>query len=570
MFTHVAGRTCRSLNGRWRAIVDPYEAGYRSVQGDPWELGFFRNLPPRPGIAEYDFERAARLDVPGDWNSQREQLLFYEGSIWYKTDFEAAPRAGARLFLHFGAANYEARVYLNGKKLGEHEGGFTPFAFEITDRVEADGNFLIVQVDNTRRAEAVPTRSTDWWNYGGLTRDVNLVELPETFIETSFLRLADDGRVHGFVQLRGRAPEQSLSLRIREANVELELRADADGRAGFAFDASSLVRWSPENPKLYDVELESETDRLCERIGFRSLATRGCDILLNGEPVFLRGISIHEEAPTRPGRAFSEDDARTLLGWAKQLGCNFVRLAHYPHNEHMVRVADELGLLVWAEIPVYWGIAFDREDTFARAERQLREMIERDRNRASVALWSLANETPQTPERLAFLAALARRARALDPSRLVTAALMARAVGERSMVLDDPLAEHLDVMGCNEYLGWYYGDPDTLPEWRWTTPHAKPLIVSEFGAGALQGHRGDRGTPFTEEHQAHVYENQLRMLEEIPFLRGLSPWILKDFRSPRRVLAGIQDYWNRKGLISDRGQRKLAFEVLQRFYRARS
>jgi beta-glucuronidase len=570
MFAHVAGRNCRSLNGSWRAIVDPYEAGYRNPHGDAWELGFFRNLPPRPGIAEYDFEHALPLDVPGDWNSQSERLFFYEGTVWYKTDFDAVARAGTRLFLHFGAANYDAKVYLNGEKLGEHEGGFTPFAFEITDRVEAKGNFLIVKVDNTRRREAVPTVNTDWWNYGGLTRDVALIELPETFIESSFLYLAPDGRVRGFVQLRGSALEQAVALRIREAEVELSLRTDAKGRAELDFDASELERWAPERPKLYDVELESETDRLCERIGFRSVETSGCDILLNGEPVFLRGISIHEEAPARPGRAFSAEDARTLLGWAKELGCNFVRLAHYTHNEHMVRAADELGLLVWAEIPVYWGIAFEREDTFARAELQLREMIERDRNRASVAFWSLANETPQSPERLDFLGALARRTRELDPSRLVTAALMARGAGERVMALDDPLAEHLDVMGCNEYLGWYYGDPDTLAEWRWTTPYSKPLIMSEFGAGALYGKRGNRETFFTEENQAHVYENQLRMLAAIPFLRGLSPWILQDFRSPRRVLAGIQDYWNRKGLISDRGQRKLAFQVLQRFYRERA
>ena len=138
------------------------------------------------------------------------------------------------------------------------------------------------------------------------------------------------------------------------------------------------------------------------------------------------------------------------------------------------------------------------------------------------------------------------------------------------MVLDDPLGEHLDVMGVNEYLGWYYVAPDEVADVGWATPYDKPLIASEFGAGALHGHHGDAETPFTEECQVRVYEEQLRMLEKIDFLRGLSPWILRDFRSPRRVLPGIQDGWNRKGLVSDRGERKQAFATLQRFYREKA
>jgi beta-glucuronidase len=144
---------------------------------------------------------------------------------------------------------------------------------------------------------------------------------------------------------------------------------------------------------------------------------------------------------------------------------------------------------------------------------------------------------------------------------------MARKDEDGCMVIDDPLGEHLDVMGCNEYLGWYYGELDQVPDVRWRSPHHKPLVMSEFGAGALQGRHGDATTPFTEEYQARVYQQQIRMLREIPFLAGLSPWILKDFRSPRRPLKDVQDYFNRKGLVSERGVRKLAFEVLRSFYR---
>jgi beta-glucuronidase len=562
---NLPGRHTHSLGGRWRTIVDPYESGYRSPWGDAWPVGWFRNLPVRPGLAEYDFSRADLLDVPGDWNSQDDRLFFYEGSVWYARAFEAPARTGVRTFLHFGAANYHARVWLDAELLGEHQGGFTPFEFEITERIRADGNFLVVQVDNTRKPEAVPTTSTDWWNYGGLTRDVCLVEVPETFVREYEVHLADLGRVRGWVRVDGPGRSGRVRVSLPELGVEVSVDTDAEGHAAFELEVSPEL-WSPTSPRRYEVVIESRGDSVTEQVGFRSIETRGHEILLNGEPLFLRGISLHEEAPLRPGRVTTEEDARVLLGWARELGCNFVRLAHYPHSEATVRVAEEMGLLVWAEIPVYWSIAWENPDTLACAQQQLEEMIARDRNRAAVILWSVANEAPPSAPRLAFLAALVGLARELDGTRLITAALMAERREDGTMVLDDPAGEHLDVMGCNEYLGWYYVEPDAVPGTRWESRYDKPLVMSEFGAGALQGHHGSPDTPFTEEYQARVYERQIEMLRQIPFLAGTSPWILKDFRSPRRVLKDIQDYYNRKGLLSERGVRKQAFSVLKQFY----
>jgi beta-glucuronidase len=283
--------------------------------------------------------------------------------------------------------------------------------------------------------------------------------------------------------------------------------------------------------------------------------------------VFLRGISVHEQAPAREGRAVSVEDARTLLDWARELGCNFVRLAHYPHNEHIVRLADELGLLLWAEVPVYWDIAWDSRETLENAKNQLSELISRDKNRASVVLWSVGNETPPSEPRLAFMRELVQCARALDASRPITAALFKSEVSADTHVIDDVLADSLDVLGCNEYLGWYDGLPDRADRATWLTQHDKPLIMSEFGGDAKHGRHGDALTRWSEEYQAHLYERQIAMLERIPFLRGLTPWILTDFRSPRRPLPGIQDFWNRKGLISSDGQKKQAFFALQAFYR---
>ena len=134
------------------------------------------------------------------------------------------------------------------------------------------------------------------------------------------------------------------------------------------------------------MEISTESDQIVDEIGFRTIETRGTDILLNGRSIFLRGIDMHEEAVNRAGRAHGEDDARTLLGWAKELGCNFVRLAHYPHDESMTRTADRLGLMVWSEIPVYQGIDFKNPQTLAKAQQQLTEMIARDQNRAAIHL----------------------------------------------------------------------------------------------------------------------------------------------------------------------------------------
>jgi beta-glucuronidase len=570
LIINTENRNTISLNGKWQTIIDPYEQGYYDYRYEPSKNGFFINQKPqsKSDLVEYDFDKSPLLDVPGDWNTQKEELFLYEGTIWYKKDFDYIKKPGKRLFIYFGAVNYQADVYLNKEKLGEHIGGFTPFDFEITNLVKDKDNFIVVKADNKRKREAVPTLNTDWWNYGGITRDVKLIEVPSTFIRDYFIQLQKGSAKHisGWVQLDGDKEEQNLIVKIPEANAETRVKTDKNGFAKLDFDAD-LTLWSPDNPKLYDVLIESETDTVKDQIGFRTIETKGTDILLNGKPVFLRGISIHEEAPIRSGRAFSREDAEILLGWAKDLNCNFVRLAHYPHNEHTVRMADKMGLLVWSEIPVYWTILWDNESTLKNAENQLKEEITRDKNRAAVILWSMSNETPINESRTKFLTSLADLARQLDPTRLLTAALERHYVNDTTLMIDDPFGEHLDVIGDNEYIGWYDGLPSKADHLVWKCAYNKPVIISEFGAGALYGNHGDDLTRWTEEFQANVYRHQVNMLRKVPFIKGMTPWILMDFRSPRRVLPDIQDFYNRKGLISNRGQKKEAFYILQNFYK---
>jgi beta-glucuronidase len=236
----------------------------------------------------------------------------------------------------------------------------------------------------------------------------------------------------------------------------------------------------------------------------------------------------------------------------------------------MLRAADQMGLLVWSEIPVYWMVDFANPKTLHAALRMQSESIIRDRDRASIIIWSVANETPVTDARNAFLRKLVANARALDPTRLVSAALLANRKG-MVQTIDDPLSADLDVLAANTYNGWYTPDPlSSVPSIEWREPVDKPLIFSEFGAGALAGVHDPSSAPhkFSEEFQAAFYRQTLAMASKVPFLRGLSPWILKDFRSPRRQNPTYQQGWNRKGLESETGVHKRAFGVLADYYRS--
>ncbi len=571
LIQNVTGRKTISLNGEWHIIIDPYENGFYNYRLKEDPNGYFKNAKPKNKTdrVEYNFDKSETLRVPGDWNSQKEKLFLYEGTIWYEKSFNYTKKQNTRLYIYFGAVNYEAIVYVNGEKIGKHTGGFTPFNFEITDKVKDGNNFVVVKVDDTRKRDGVPTVNTDWWNYGGITRDIDLIEVPEIFIRDYLIQLGkgSNDEIRGWIQLDGKSFPQEVHIKIPEAGVDKIVKTDDYGYTPFSIKAK-LTLWSQENPKLYNVTIASSADTVKDKIGFRTIEAKGTKILLNGKQTFLRGISIHEEAPFRNGRAYSKEDADTLLSWAKQLGCNFVRLAHYPHNENMIREAEKMGILVWSEIPVYWTILWDNALVRENAANQLKEEISRDKNRAPIILWSIGNETPRGDDRLLFLKTLSDEAHAIDSTRLVTAATETHYINSNTIMIDDPLGKYLDVLGCNEYIGWYDGLPSKADTINWKSDYDKPLVMSEFGGSAKYGYHADTLTVWSEEYQANLYKHQINMLKRISFLQGMTPWILMDFRSPRRVLPGIQDFFNRKGLISNKGEKKEAFYILRDFYKS--
>ncbi len=574
---NVQNRATTSLNGFWQHLIDPYDNGLLNYRLQPFDemenppkSAFFTDSKPsdKTELLEYDWDTSPTIEVPGDWNHQDDRLEFYEGTVWYRKKFEYSKSdASNRVFLHFGAVNYYTKVFLNGEKLGEHTGGFTPFQFEVTNLLK-DENSVVLYVNNERVPEGIPTVNTDWYNYGGITRDVLLIETPGEFITDYLIQLNPDdaNQIKGYIQSNVGSSSFDVNISIPELGIseDFSLR---NGNVDIEFEINNAEYWSPENPKLYEVHISTDEEVIKDHIGFRTIKADGPDILLNGDFIFLRGISIHEENPFRVSRAWSEADADLLLGWAKDLGCNFVRLAHYPHNEYMIKKANEMGLMVWEEVPVYWTIHWDNESTYENAEKQLNAMINRDKNSAATIIWSLANETPVSEARNDFLFRLSEAAREADNTRLLSAAMEVHTEDNPlEFIVEDKLAEFVDIVSFNEYVGWYNGLPEKLTNSTWKIPYDKPVFISEFGAGAKAGFHADSLTRFSEEYQADLYKKTIDALQGIENLRGMSPWILVDFKSPRRQLSVIQDGWNRKGLLGNNGEKKQAYFILQEFY----
>lgn len=550
-------RKKESLNGIWHYAVDQYDTCMIHKWYEEKYYDDKGNLLP----VDYSFDEWDTMNLPCCWNTFDKTYLLYEGSmIFTRKFFFEKQREDEHVLLKIGAVNYLCRVFLNKKYVGMHKGGSTPFYFDITDFLEHN-NRILIQADSTRRDEQVPPAITDWFNYGGIYRDIEIIRVPKINIKKFQISLepeSDFKKIHTEIML-SETVNSTAVLTIDELGIKQEITIE-NGKGEISFEASPEL-WSPENPKLYHVTLRCENDVVSDKVGFREIQVKGMDILLNGKPIFLRGISCHEDSAAN-GKALTDEERRENICIAKELGCNFMRVAHYPHSERMAQLADELGILLWEEIPVYWNVHFNSEDTYRDAENQLCELITRDFNRASVIIWSVGNENNDTDDRLKFMGKLAEFAHKTDPTRLVSAACFANFAKN---VIEDRLEKYLDIIGINEYYGWYSPDFKILSEILDNSNPQKPVIITEFGADAYAGNRGTITDKGTEDCQAFIYEKQIENIQKISYIKGMTPWILRDFRCPRRTNI-TQKYYNTKGLISANGTHKMAFYILRDFY----
>ena len=620
----IDSRNITSLNGEWTYIIDPMSNG---LPESSFFGGFPKNKTQKTGmeLIEYNFEDAEKILIPGAWNAQNEKLLFYRGPVWLFKKFNHSSKQNVLTHLYIEGSNFTTKVFVNGSVVGEFKGGYVPFNFNISQFLNDGENILLVQTDNTLDESTVPTHKTDWWPWGGIVGDVYLVETPNEYIRNAYLQLNPDDFSQALfkLQMATKSSRQKVILEIPELKYKEEFETDSSGFIQEYITISPEL-WSPSNPKLYRIIISSQNETISDEIGFRSIQTKGQKIYLNNNEIKFKGIAMHSEPIGAPGPAFSKEHFKKLLATASDLNINFIRAAHYPYTRHLAKVADQVGLMVWEEIPVYWNIDWENPSTLKIAKDQINRLVQRDQNRASVVVWSVANETPFSISRMTFLDALLSEINRNDASRLTTAALLSgneeqfrslvivlalqgaksqwvnptekmifKSILEKanipietnltfSISIDDPLGENLDLISYNEYFGWYYVTFFTeqmmipegtlrrlmfevMPEIKIRSSFDKPIHISEFGAGAKYGNHTDE--IWSEGYQAKVYAGQLEMLSRNPQIQGISPWVLKDFRAMLRPLPGIQDFYNRKGLIDESGNRKEAFSVLADFYK---
>ena len=619
----IDSRQIQSLNGEWSYIVDPMNNGLP-------ESSFFGGFPKNKiqitgmELIEYNFETASKIQIPGAWNAIDERLFFYRGPVWLYKKFNYSPKKEALTHLYIEGSNFTTKIFLNGSIVGEFEGGYVPFNFNISKYLKEGENILLVQTDNTLNESSVPTQKTDWWPWGGIVGDVYVVETPKQFIQNAYLQLNPDdfSEVLFKLKMNKESSGHIIKLEIPELQFMAEYKTNSFGAISENIKINPQL-WSPLSPKLYEVKISSEAETISDKIGFRSIQTKGQKIYLNNSEIQFKGIAMHSEPIGIPGPAFSKEHFQKLLLTAKDLNINFIRAAHYPYTRHLAKVADQFGLMLWEEVPVYWNIDWDNSNTLNIAKNQITRLVQRDQNRASVVVWSVANETPLSSSRMKFLKALLAEIEINDSSRLSTAALLSGSEEQfRSLVLvlalqgsksqwvspkekaifqlildqanipidselsfslsiDDPLGESVDLISYNEYFGWYYVTFFTdqmkisegtlrklmfevMPDIKISSSFDKPIHISEFGAGAKYGNHTNK--IWSEEYQAKLYKHQLEMLSNNPQIQGISPWVFKDFRAMLRPLPGIQDFYNRKGLIDESGNKKEAFKVLADFY----
>ena len=619
----IDSRQITTLNGEWSYIVDPMNNG---LPESSFFGGFPKNKTQKTGmeLIEYNFDTAAKIQIPGAWNAIDKKLFFYRGPVWLYKKFNYQPKKEAITHLYIEGSNFTTKIFINGSIIGEFEGGYVPFNFDISKHLKNGENILLVQTDNTLNQSSVPTQKTDWWPWGGIVGDVYIVETPKKFIQNAYLQLNPENFSEALFKLEMNQglSGQRIVLEIPELQFKDEFITNT---AGFIRESIIIAPrlWSPTDPKLYKVIISSDQETISDEMGFRSIKVEGQNIYLNNSEIQFKGIAMHSEPIGIPGPAFSKEHFQDLLLMAKDLNINFIRAAHYPYTRHLAKVADRLGLMLWEEVPVYWNIDWDNSETLNIAINQIKRLVQRDQNRASVVVWSVANETPLSSSRMKFLNTLLSEIETIDSTRLTTAALLSGSEEQfKALVLvlalqgvksqwvnpqekaifqfildqanipidselnfsisiDDPLGESVDLISYNEYFGWYYVTFFTdqmmipegtlrklmfevLPNIKINSVFNKPIHISEFGAGAKYGNHSNK--IWSEEYQARLYRHQLEMLSNNPQIKGISPWVFKDFRAMLRPLPGIQDFYNRKGLIDENGNKKAAFDVLADFY----
>lgn len=487
---------------------------------------------------------------------------------------------GRRARLHFGAVSMACRILVDGQTLKEHRCGYSPFWLDLPASAAAERE-LIVITDNRYSLDRIPMHEEyfDFYQYGGILRDVTLHELPDTFIQSVAAIKTDfrTGRVDLRITLTG-APNGPLTLttRIDTLPEQSHTVTATNNEVRLSLQIPSAQPWSPQTPKLYTLRVRldspSAPDDFITRIGLRTIETRGKEILLNGQPLRLVGYNRHEAHP-QYGPALPYTQLVADLQYLRDLGCNFIRGCHYPQDQRFLDLCDELGFLVWEEC-LGWQQQerhFTNPRYLADHAAAVEEMITTSLNHPSVILWGFWNEavTKDAPHARPAFEQVVAQIRKLDPTRLITYASMFPGMN----VFDDLV----DVISANMYPGWYgcAGNPapldsiaptirDVLAKVDQLPAGNKPFIIGEIGAEALYGWHDPHNDFFTEEYQAAYLSRAISEYLANPRLSGITLWHFSDARTYGGGYAlGRPRAYNNKGTLDEYRRPKQAYYAIR-------
>ena len=588
MFTH--GRQSVDLNGKWKFCPDPMQRCRRQK--------WWANYPDKNKVFPcWEPEGLWDIEVPGTWKTLIPELKWYDGHAVYLKDFKLdIDLTDKEVFLAFDGVIYESEIYLNGRLVTRHEWGYSPFQVRITDMLSHE-NRLFVLLDSHLKEDRVPGGMFDWNNDGGIINPVKLVIVPKTYIEnfrTRTVLSGDKVEISFDVALASRdtAAVEEITVSIPELNLSssINVKAGQTRSLGFKFMRKDISLWSPESPKLYQVELSTGSEVIRDRIGFREIKTAGRDIVLNGEPVCLYGVCVHSEFKDT-GRTSTAKGIEMMVKAAKDLGLNFLRCAHYPYSEAFGRAMDEVGLMWWEEVPAYWLKNISDEGQTRKALGMLDEMIRRDWNRASIIIWSVSNECCwRDPENHAnnnypYWFKAAKLVRELDPSRLLSCAeagnmislspiwdptagdMFDRNIDEADMWTPghtDEWYKLWDVLAANIYTTKEEAETAYKRYVKMFSGYNKPLMLSEFGSMSLRGADCPDDQLGSEKFHSDVINEAYRVFEKLDELKGFCPWCLTDIRVPihwrwYNTGSGVFRY----GFMDDNWETKKPYYVLK-------
>lgn len=552
-----------SLNGIWKFKADLNNVGIN----EKWNS------------TNFDDSSWEDIGVPGTWNEGQNVTIpvwNYDGIGWYRRVIDPPKGwSGENIRLKFMAVYLIADVWLNDIYLGNHKGGYTAFAFDVSKIIDfSKPNILVVRADNTKRPYQIPGASIDWWNCGGITRDVFLEKLPKVYMKKLFIKTPNvslqKSTVKAEIFLEG-DPELFKNINIKsEILYKGKLIASGKGKNPTII-VNKPKLWSPDSPNLYDFKVSwNVSDKWVthyEKFGIRKIETKGTELYLNGKKIWLQGIAIHQDYAGM-GSAVTDSAIRSDLERIKKLNSNFVRLGHYPFSKKYLDICDEIGLLVWSEIPTWQN---SREELASEqmwnewVKPHLDDMIEQYYNHPSIIFWSVANEISQVwggakehQEIINYIKRSTDYVRSLDDTRLVSYASAASTGGGTW--------EYLDVNGKPLHYGWFHSPNgyDIGPEVdkiHNIMPNQPIFAVELCGMSYPDNHKGySQDERFSVEyHDKLLRVDMQHLMIRKDFVCGVTLWTLADLKGGReKGTYGILD--------RERKQVKHIYETIKNLY----